>query len=115
MVGCEAAGSLFAISHVQVPENASAAQIIGEWKASSLANMHAITVSDRPLRGVNPPSLMLIATGKDGSGEPVEAQLMWRVSGPNIYHFAVYGGAADADRNAPFFEDIKLPRPGTTD
>lgn len=118
MSGCEAAGGLFAISHVRLPNADQPHAILYAWQEEALRNMHAVDV-DTLLRGYrNGESPIaselrkqwqpLRAVGIGPNGKAVEAQLHWWVDGMDIYHAAVYAAKLTPDMVEPLFDQVKI-------
>ncbi|MES2583778.1 MAG: hypothetical protein V4627_13745 [Pseudomonadota bacterium] len=115
MSGCEAAGALYAISHVQVADPAQLMATRDAWRQASLAGMQATTVSmpssqpATPATGkaktaLNPEKL----DGKRPDGSTVQAQLLWMTQGLDIYHVAVYGPKLRPEMTELLFSELSL-------
>ena len=115
MAGCEAAGALFAISHVRVAQGATATTS-DAWRVVTMANMRAtvsVDVALNPRPSITDPrntvAMNRIATqGKRLDGTPVQAQLAWIVAGQDIYQIAVYADRLTPDMLDTLFSDIKI-------
>ena len=117
MSGCEASGTLYAISHVKVE---SADQVIATqkaWRTAALANIQATTVQSQPIKLGKPTTgqpypataAMLSALGTQPDGKAVHARLAWVATGNDIYHVAVYGPQLDNERLETLFADLRPP------
>lgn len=127
MSGCEAAGALFAISHVHIADAAQVGATQAAWRQSTLANLQASVVQTQSLQ------LAKLVPGKtqardvgssaaadtgafnleklDGErpdGTPVQAQLAWLAKGQDIYHVAVYGAKLDQEMSELLFSELRL-------
>ncbi len=110
MAGCEAAGALFAMSHVQAQDSAHAAAVLADWRVASLRNLGATTATELPAppgRG-NAPSLMLQAQGSGSAGPPMQARLAWWRVGNDLYHLAVYAPRLTPEMTETFFSEPQL-------
>ncbi len=111
MMGCEAGGALFAISHVQVADAVEAAKVLLDWQAQALRSLQAGTPHPVPAKNhawaYN--QVTIHASGKNPQGAAVNARLTWVVKGGNVYHLAVYGEQLTDAMTQPFFEDITSP------
>lgn len=110
MAGCEAAGALFAVSHIPLADAAATAGLVQDWRAAMLANLHASSVVDTPLpapAGFTVTSRIAVQ-GQRPDGSPVQGQLVWLVAGNDVFHLAVYGERLTAEQTDSFFSDIKV-------
>ena len=119
MQGCEAAGTMFAVSHARLADPAQAGPALAGWKTAVLANMHAGSIQDQPF--VLPGALALgeavrtRATGQGADGRAVAAEAVWfaRVgpAGVDVFHAVVYAQRQDAALGASadtFFAGLKF-------
>lgn len=105
MVGCEAAGGLFAVSRVQLPEGVAAPEVLVAWRAQALAALRANQAQDQPMAGAT----LVQAQGLRPDGSAVQAQLLWRLRGRQIVHWAVYAERLGPDMTEPFFTETPQP------
>jgi hypothetical protein len=126
MAGCEAAGALFAISHVRVPDPQQLTAAETEWQKAALATMQATNVRHETFKlekpadnvvqvreaksGLLPDGMLelLVAEGRRADGTPVQARLAWFAQGADVFHVAVYGAALNVDTYQMFFSGLKL-------
>ncbi|MBC7916451.1 MAG: hypothetical protein H7Y28_01450 [Rhodoferax sp.] len=108
MAGCEAAGALFAVSHVQGGSAAHAATLLAEWRAASLQAMRSSTATElpAPAGAGRAPALFLAAQGQRPDGTVVQARLAWWLVGDVVFHMAVY-----ADRLTPEMSETLVSEP----
>lgn len=107
--GCEAAGALYAVSHVRVTDAAQVVPTRTAWRQSALATFRAVAVGlqAKPLR------LGTILTleeleGKQADGTAIQAQWAWIVKGQDIYQVAVYGSKLDKEMTELLFSELRL-------
>ncbi len=100
MAGCEAAGVLFAITHVVVAGE-TAASTMAAWRSITLANMQATVTTEVAVNRI-------ATQGKRPDGTPVQAQLAWIVAGHDIYQIAVYADRLTPDMLDNLFSEIKV-------
>lgn len=105
MVGCEAGSALFAVSRVELPEGVAAPEVLAAWRAQALAALRASQVQDQPMAGAT----LLQAQGLRPDGRAVQAQLLWRLRGRQIVHWAVYAERLGPDMTEPFFAETPQP------
>lgn len=110
MVGCEAAGALFAISHVHTDDAAHAAAVLQEWRTANLKNMQANDVAELATTNARgrKPAVLLNASGTGTNGGPLQARLAWWVDGADLFHMAVYAEHLTPDMTDAFFSEPKL-------
>ncbi len=118
LVGCEADGATFAVSHMRLADASQAGAMLAQWRAAVLARLQAgaDAAVDRPFVPAGalalPQSVRTAAQGQRPGGGTVAAQAVWfaRLEGgqAHLYHAVVY---ADRDRPAvadTFFEGLVL-------
>ncbi len=126
MAGCEAAGALYAISHVQVADVARANAALADWQESMLAHFQKQTVQHEPyqLRHASaavpaaassrgaiaaPTGLEILnVQGKGPDGAPLQARLLWLAQGVDIYYVAVYAPKLQFDQFDMLFSELAL-------
>ena len=110
MAGCEAAGALFAVSHIPLADTTATAGLVQDWRTATLANMRATAVVESPL--AVPPGFTaasrIAVQGQRPDGSLVQGQLVWLVSGSDVFHLAVYGERLTQEMTDTFFSDTKL-------
>ena len=119
MVGCEADGALFAVSHTVIADPALVGKTLAHWREAVIANLGAgaaASATDTPFapRGalVLPQSVRTVVQGLRPDGSKVVAQAVWfaRASGPQVrlYHAVVYTTQPRPELADQFFEGIGL-------
>lgn len=110
MAGCEAAGALYAVSHIPLADTAATTGLVQDWRAATLANMRATSVADSAL--AVPPGFTsasrIAVQGQRPDGSAVQGQLVWLVAGSDVFHLAVYGERLTSESVDTFFSDTKL-------
>lgn len=111
MIGCEADGATFAVSHMALAQPVEAGAMLARWQGAVLARMQAAqpTGAQAPFVPAHalavPQSVRVVAHGRGPGGAPVVAHAAWfaRLEGTRarLYHAVVYapderGAAADA-------------------
>lgn len=125
MSGCEAAGALYAISHVRLEDARQASSVQTAWRAATLANLQAPAVRSqtqpwaRPGAGstaagtagaaTSAPLEILAVQGQGPDGKVVQARLAWIARGADLYHVAVYGPQLDDAMLEMLFSELRLP------
>lgn len=124
MAGCEAAGGLYAVSHVRLTDPSQVAGAQSAWQKASLSSMRSETVHHRSIKrsqtsvtqhqttagplSANATLGVLIVQGTNNDGTQVQAQLAWLTDGINLYHVAVYGAGLDPEHVDLLFSELKL-------
>ena len=119
MVGCEADGAVFAVSHTAMADPALVGKALAHWRAAVMANLAAQqpAATDTPFtpRGalVLPQSVRTVVQGRRPDGSAVTAQAVWfaRASGSQIrlYHAVVYTAKPRPELADQFFAGLVLP------
>lgn len=107
MVGCEAEGALFAISHVRLQDIDHAADVLVAWRSNALSQLQSTQVTgwvNRPGHATE----MLTASGRRSDGSAVQAQLAWWVRGADIFHAAVYADRVTPEMADTFFSEPRI-------
>lgn len=110
MLGCEAAGGLFAISHVHLSDAAVGKTLVA-WRASALEKMQSTAVQESVPALKFPGGTvhaMVHAQGFRADGSPVQAQLLWVTVGSELFHAAVYAQHLTPDMTEPFFSELRM-------
>ena len=106
MVGCEADGRLYAISHLRLAQGAQAQPIIDTWRAQALLAMRAteapVAAPISPV-GARPALTVYQARGINPRGQAVQARWSWVQHDQEIYHWALYAPAIRTEMEEPFF------------
>ncbi len=118
MVGCDADGATFAVSHAALPDPAQTGAALAHWRAAVLARLGGAQAqaSDVPFapRGalLLPQSVRTVAQGRGPNGSAVTAQAVWfaRPAGPQmrLYHAVVYTAQPRPEVADTFFAGLGL-------
>lgn len=119
MVGCEADGATFAVSHATLADPAQTGTALAHWRAAVLARLGGAPVpaSEVPFAPRNalplPQSVRTVAQGRGPDGQAVTAQAVWfaRPVGPQmrLYHAVVYTPKPRPEVADTFFTGLVLP------
>lgn len=120
MIGCEADGAMFAVSHTALLEPSLVGAALTHWRTAVIANLGAqaaANAADTPFapRGalVLPQSVRTVVHGQRPDGSAVAAQAVWfaRVSGAEVrlYHAVVYTSKPRPDLADQFFAGLAPP------
>ncbi len=107
MLGCETRATLFAISRITLEHPSQAGAVLANWRAATMTTIKSASFVEVPVqaKGLSTQSqwVQVQANGQRPDGQPVQARLMWFVTGAYVYHLAVYGQTIDANEAATFF------------
>jgi hypothetical protein len=98
MIGCEADGHLFAISHVRLANSSDLPVVLHAWHSAAMSNLGSSQPHETVQLGT-----IYDAHGKDAQQRKVSAQLMWRQEGLDLYHWAVYASHLKRESVEPMF------------
>lgn len=121
MVGCDADGATFAVSHAALADPARAGQALRHWRAAVLDHLGpgaAAATTDAPYAPagalVLPEAVRTVAQGLHPDGKPVFLQGVWfaRAAGPQLqlYHAVVYTRTPRPELADQFFAGLELAR-----
>jgi hypothetical protein len=120
MLGCEAKGGLFAISHVRLRDPQAIDAVRAQWRQQALTSLQARSVREltyRLLQGTSgqsvqvraePATEWVAAQGVRPGGSPVEARLLWLVRDNDLYHVAVYADQISDEAVEMLFAGLRL-------
>jgi len=122
MVGCNADGATFAVSHLRIDDPAQAGATLALWQAAVRARMQApegslqappATKAFVPAGALQlPQSVHASLLGRTGDGSAVTAQAVWfaRLEGPHarLYHAVVYSPAPRPEVAQTFLDGVRL-------
>ena len=122
MLGCEADGATFAVSHMPLADPAQAGAALARWRAAMRAGMQASTEAGTdaaeaafvPAHALAlPQSVRMMAQGTGPDGRAVVAHAVWfaRLEGGHVrlYHAALYARQARTAAADAFFAGLALP------
>lgn len=111
MMGCEAQGVMYAVSHAKVLNPSESQAVTLAWQNASFKQMLAgapqqsvfQTRGEKPVTGQ-----FFKLAGARSNGQELQAQLAWVVFGDEIYHLAMYAQAITSEQAEPFFSEVKI-------
>ncbi len=119
MLGCEADGATFAVSHMPLADPAQAGAALARWRAAMRARMQAPPAAGADAAFVPahalalPQSVRMTAQGTGPDGRAVVAHAVWfaRLEGGHVrlYHAALYARQARTTVADTFFAGLALP------
>lgn len=112
MVGCEADGGLYAISHLRLAQGVQAQAVIDAWRMQAMQAMGSTALpltTPLPALGARPALTVYQASGKNPQGQAVQARWTWVQRDRDIYHWALYAPVIRAEMEEPFFGAFQWP------
>lgn len=112
MMGCEAGGGTFAVSHARLPDASRANEVLADWRLATLANMHAVAPREASFvpKGATalPSSVQTVAIGRRGDGLPVIAHAAWFARGDVVFSAVIYADSLSPEVAEAFFSGLVL-------
>lgn len=113
MLGCDAGGATFAIAVATVKDGSQVAAALAGWQAATLANMKATGAGQAaPLKvpgaSVQPPALLVRATGQRANGSAVQSQAAYFAHGAQVFQAVIYADRISPEIAETFFSSLKL-------
>ena len=111
MMGCEAQGVMYAVSHAKVLNPSESQAVAAAWQNASFKQMLAGAPQQSVFqaRGEKPVTGQFFKlAGARNNGQELKAQLAWVVLGDEIYHLAMYAQAITSEQADPFFSEVKI-------
>ena len=115
MSGCEAAGALYAVSHVQVADLAQLNTAKSAWRQATFSAMQVTAQPLPPEQSSSSGTAQANVTnnpehveGKRPDGSAVQAQFVWLNKGQDIYQVAVYASKLDKEKTELLFSELRL-------
>ena len=112
VLGCEAGGATFAVLFGDVVDPLRSGEVLGQWKAATLANMRSTGASDQPFLPAGamalPQSLRVTAAGQRADGSRVESQSAYFARGSQVFQAVIYADRIAPEAAAAFFAGLRL-------
>ena len=112
MMGCDAGGATFAVSHATLADPSRANDVLVQWRMATLANMGAAAPRDAPFvpKGALPlaASVQTVTVGHRADGLPVLAHAAWFAKGAEVFHAVVYADKLSPEVAESFFSGLTL-------
>lgn len=111
VLGCDTGGATFAILVGDIVDPLRSGEVLGQWKAATLANMRASTgAQERPFLPAGamalPQSLRVTAVGQRGDGSQVESQAAYFARGSQVVQAVIYADRVPPEAADTFFAGL---------
>jgi hypothetical protein len=108
-LGCDAGGSTFAVLSAEVAPG-SVGEVLGQWKAATLASLHSNSAEEKPFRPPGaldlPQSLQVVASGRRADGSPVQGQAAYFARGRHVFQAVIYADQLRPEVTEPFLSGL---------
>ena len=113
MLGCDAGGATFALALATVQDASQIAAVQAGWQAATLANMRATgpgqtTTIKVPGASVQPPAVLVQASGQRADGQPVQSQAAYFAQGRQLFQAVIYASKLQPEVAETFFSSLKF-------
>ena len=124
LLGCDAGDATFAVAVADVGDASKVTAVLAQWQSSTLANMKAQPVGQRPdtldkattdviplkLPGaaLQPPAVLVKATGQRADGTAVSGQAAYFVQGSQVFQVVIYAAEISPEVAETFFSSLKF-------
>ena len=113
MLGCDAGDATFALAVASVLDASQMAAVQAGWHAATLANMKATgPTQTTPLKvpgaSVQPPAVLVQASGQRADGRPVFSQTAYFAQGSQLFQAVIYTGKLQPEAAETFFSSLKF-------
>ena len=90
----------------------SAGEVLGQWKAATLASLHNKDARERPFRPPGaidlPQSLQVVAIGSRADGSQVQGQVAYFARGRHVFQAAIFTAKLRPELTEPFFSGLSF-------
>ena len=111
-LSCSAGGATFALLNADIGDASRAGEVLAQWKAATLANLHSTSARESPLQlrgaGKLPQSLHVVASGQRADGSKVESHAAYFARGSYVYQAVIYTDQLKPEVAEPFFSGLKF-------
>ena len=124
LLGCDAGDATFAVAVADVGDASRVAAVLAQWQSGTLANMKAPPVGQRqgtsdkgttevlPLKlpgaALQPPAVLVKATGQRADGTAVSGQAAYFVQGSQVFQVVIYAAEISPEVAETFFSSLKF-------
>ena len=112
VIGCDTGGATFAVLAGDIVDPLKDGQVLAQWQAATLANMHGTGSQDRPFLPPGamalPHSLRVSASGRRADGSKVESQAVYFARGSWVFQAVVYADRVPAEAAETFFSGLRF-------
>ena len=111
-LSCSTGGATFAVLTAEIQDASRAGDVLAQWKAATLANLHSASARESafvPLGARKlPQSLQVVTSGQRADGSKVESHAAYFARGAQVFQAVIYADRLKPDVAEPFFSGLKL-------
>jgi hypothetical protein len=111
-LSCDTGGATFALLSADMQDAARAGEVLAQWKAATLANLHSKSAQDiafRPPGAANlPQSLQVVASGQRADGSKVESHAAYFARGSRVFQAVIYADRLKPEAADTFFSGLRV-------
>ena len=112
VLGCDTGGATFAVLSGDIVDPLKDGQVLAQWRAATLANMHGAGAEGRRFLPAGamalPQSLRVSASGRRADGSKVESQAAYFARGSRVFQAVVYADKVPAEAAETFFSGLRF-------
>ena len=112
VTGCDTGGATFAVLHADIGDPGRTAEVLGQWKQATLANMRAAAGQEQafvPPGALNlPQSLQVVASGQRADASKVESHAAYFARGSRVFQAVIYAERLEPGVADTFFSGLKF-------
>ncbi len=113
MLGCDAGGATFALAVATVADASQSAAVQAGWQTATLLNMKAsgparITPLKVPGASLQPPAVLVYASGQRADGQAVTSQAAYFAQGSQLFQAVIYAGKFEPEVAETFFASLQF-------
>ncbi len=106
--GCEAAGTLFALSRIQSADAAQAAPLLAALRQGSLENVRMRVAQPMADSGDAGTSFDLLVQGQRADGSPLQARFKWLQADAEVYQIAAFADHLAGEQTDNLVSEARL-------
>jgi len=111
-LSCNAGGATFAVLTANIEDAARAGEVLAQWKAATLANLHSPSGQETAFQPPGarrlPQSLQVVASGRRADGSQVESHAAYFARGSHVFQAVIYTDQLKPEVAEPFFSGLKF-------
>jgi hypothetical protein len=109
---CSTGGATFAVLTADIEDAARAGEVLAQWKAATLANLHSPSAQESAFqpRGARklPQSLQVVASGQRADGSKVDSEAAYFARDSRVFQAVIYADRVNPEMAEPFFSALKF-------
>ncbi|MDB5882328.1 MAG: hypothetical protein JWP43_2206 [Ramlibacter sp.] len=111
-LSCITGGATFALLAADIEDAARAGEVLAQWKAATLANLHSASAQESAFQPLGarrlPQSLQVVASGQRVDGSKVASQAAYFAHGRHVFQAVIYAEQLKPEVAEPFFSGLRF-------